>query len=245
MVPAVDIVGYGRLGRALHQLFIEKAVPVRCIYSQSQTGEGFAPRESWLTDSSMSPMVFLAIPDDQIEPQLAMRQASDSLFIQCSGNCNLVMSDTLKTAVWYPLQSFSQGRTLQWEEIPVLIESNSTDLQVWSRGLGLRVQMMSGMQRRALHLAAVWANNFGQTVVGAAAEICRNHQIDPEILQPLLDETLNKALTLTGEQAQTGPARRGDDQTQQDHLELMKDDDSMKELYQQLSLFIRQRYGRV
>lgn len=245
MVHAVDIVGYGRLGRALHQLFREKGVPVRCIYSQSQLGEGFASRESWLTDSYLSPMVFLAIPDDQLEPQLGQRKPSDSLFIQCSGNCERIVSDKLKTAVWYPLQSFSLGRTPDWNAIPVLIESTTTSLLDWSLELGLQAQIMSGMQRRALHLAAVWANNFGQTVVGAAAEICRKHQIDPEILRPLLDETLNKALSLTGEQAQTGPARRGDDRTQQDHLELMKEDDSMMELYQHLSQFIRQRYGKV
>ena len=94
-------------------------------------------------------------------------------------------------------------------------------------------------------MAAVWANNFGQTVIGTAAEICRNHELDPKLLKPLLDETLSKALAMPGEQAQTGPARRGDEHTLHDHLELMQGDIAVQELDRQLSQFIRQRYGKV
>jgi predicted short-subunit dehydrogenase-like oxidoreductase (DUF2520 family) len=94
-------------------------------------------------------------------------------------------------------------------------------------------------------LAAVWANNFGQTVIGMAAEICRSHEVDPDLLKPLLDETLNKALALPAKEAQTGPARRGDQKTLQDHIELMKEDHSVQELYQNLSQFIIERYGKV
>lgn len=244
MIDAVDIVGYGRLGQALHHLFISKGVKVRRIYSQSQTGEGFATRNSWLSDEDLAPLVFLAIPDDQIDPQLSQRSASSSLFIQCSGNCERFESNSFSTSVWYPLQSFSLGRIPEWDSIPIFIESHSSDLVNWSRDLGLNVQSIDGKQRRALHLAAVWANNFGQTVIGMAAEICRSHEIDPDLLKPLLDETLSKALALPAVQAQTGPARRGDQKTLQDHLELMNADRPLQELYRQLSQFISERYGK-
>lgn len=243
MVHAVDIVGYGRLGRALHQLFLSKGVQVRRIYSQTQVGEKFALRESWLSDTHLAPFVFLAMPDDQLAVQLAKRSASDSLFIQCSGNCERLVSTTLSTAVWYPLQSFSDGRAPSWETIPILIETPSQTLLTWTLELGLRAQEMGAEERRILHLAAVWANNFGQVVMGMAAELCRTHRIDPQILNTLLVETLSKALALPGSEAQTGPARRGDIQTQRDHLELMQHDASMQVLYKQLSLFIRDRYG--
>lgn len=245
MIDAVDIVGYGRLGQALHRLFESKGVNVRCIYSLSKTGERFASRDQWLSDETMAPLVFLAIPDDQIGLQLEQRSPSTSLFIQCSGNCERFASNRFSTAVWYPLQSFSLGRNPDWNSIPVLIESESAELLAWSQSLGLNIQSIDSQQRRALHLAAVWANNFGQTVMGMAAEICRNHELDPKLLKPLLDETLSKALALPGQQAQTGPARRGDEQTLHDHLELMQGDAAVQELYRQLSQFIRQRYGKV
>ncbi|MFM1898877.1 MAG: hypothetical protein RL577_1117 [Bacteroidota bacterium] len=245
MIDAVDIVGYGRLGQALHRLFINKGIKVRCIYSHSQTGEGFAARDSWLSDVDLAPLVFLAIPDDQINPQLSQRSASSSLFIQCSGNSERFVSNSFSTAVWYPLQSFSLGRTPDWNALPILIESPSPDLVKWSQDLGLNVRPIDGKQRRALHLAAVWANNFGQTVIGMAAEICRSHEVDPDLLKPLLDETLSKALALPAKEAQTGPARRGDQKTLQDHIELMKEDHSVQELYQNLSQFIIERYGKV
>ena len=52
-----------------------------------------------------------------------------------------------------------------------------------------------------------------------ANDICEKNKIPFEILYPLIEETAKKIQSISPKDAQTGPAKRNDVQTIQNHLE--------------------------
>ena len=71
-----------------------------------------------------------------------------------------------------------------------------------------------------------------------AHKITKKNNIDFDILKPLIQETANKILLLDPTKAQTGPARRNDRDTINEHLKLLKNDD-YKNLYKTFTQLIR------
>ena len=59
-------------------------------------------------------------------------------------------------------------------------------------------------------------------------EICIENKLPFEILKPLILETANKIMTLSPKEAQTGPAKRNDNQTIQAHLEFLTNENQAK-----------------
>ena len=64
--------------------------------------------------------------------------------------------------------------------------------------------------------------------------------LDQQILEPLMKETLEKAIAMGAVHAQTGPARRGDDDTLNSHLELLEQTD--RDMYIAISQSIKNAY---
>lgn len=123
--------------------------------------------------------------------------------------------------VFYPLQSFTKERTIKLSEIPFLIEGNNENfiknLESIAQKLSNNVQRMNSEQRKQLHIAAVFSNNFVNHLLFLAEEHLKDKNIDKSILQPLIKETINKAFDLGAFDAQSGPARRNDSQTIDSH----------------------------
>jgi predicted short-subunit dehydrogenase-like oxidoreductase (DUF2520 family) len=75
-----------------------------------------------------------------------------------------------------------------------------------------------------------------------AQEIMKENSLSFEWLKPLVAEMITKSLEIGPENAQTGPARRGDFETLDRHLEFLEGDESMAELYKLISQDIIDRY---
>jgi uncharacterized HAD superfamily protein len=65
-------------------------------------------------------------------------------------------------------------------------------------------------QRKALHVAAVFVNNFTNHLYTIGNKICEENQVPFDILKPLILETAHKIMTISPNEAQTGPAKRND-----------------------------------
>ena len=74
-----------------------------------------------------------------------------------------------------------------------------------------------------------------------AHDICEEHNIPFNILQPLIEETSQKIKNLTPNEAQTGPAKRTDAETIKNHLNLLSE--SHQELYLKITQSI-QNHGK-
>ena len=94
---------------------------------------------------------------------------------------------------------------------------------------------LSSIQRKKIHVAAVFVNNFTNHMYAIAHDICEDHGVPFNILQPLIQETSQKIKNLTPKQAQTGPAKRNDTETIENHLNLLSE--TQQELYLKINLW--------
>lgn len=163
-------------------------------------------------------LVIIAVSDqsiamviEQIHPYL-----SNNLIVHTSGSTHLDVLKQIHTraGVFYPLQTFSLEREINWENTPLFIEAHDQEdqniLQNLANSLSSRVYLYSSEQRLSLHLAAVFACNFSNYCYHMAKQVVDAQQVDFSLLYPLILETANKATQNDPRQMQTGSAMRGD-----------------------------------
>jgi predicted short-subunit dehydrogenase-like oxidoreductase (DUF2520 family) len=102
------------------------------------------------------------------------------------------------------------------------------------------VNKVNEQQRFAMHLAAVFANNFTNVMYGIAYQIFKENNIDWSLIFPLLEQTLEKAKYNVPHQVQTGPAVRGDISIMEKHCNALQKED-LKTLYQLVSKIIQRQ----
>jgi predicted short-subunit dehydrogenase-like oxidoreductase (DUF2520 family) len=152
------------------------------------------------------------------------------------------------TGVFYPLQTFSKTREVDFNEIPVFIESNSlnnqkTLLQI-ANSISKSVSVINSEKRRMLHISAVFACNFVNYFYTIAAEILKSNDIPFDVLKPLILETARKVQEIAPEKAQTGPAVRFDENIIDAHLQELNDFDDYRQLYMSVSKRIFEHYKK-
>ena len=147
--------------------------------------------------------------------------------------------------VFYPLQTFSKSRDIDFSTIPVCIEANTeknyTLLNKLGNALSNDVRAVSSSQRKGLHLAAVFVCNFVNHLYAMGANVCKENDLPFEVLKPLILETANKVMGLHPSEAQTGPAKRNDKKTMKNHLKAL-DNKEHKKIYKLLSKAIKNTY---
>lgn len=245
------LIGSGNLAyhayRALSQAEGVELVAVAARNAEALSGFGAdTPRASLEAPLPGADLYLLAVSDKAIAPLAARLAFGNGMAVHTSGAQDLgVLDGVPRRGVFYPLQTFSKGRPMGFEGLPVLLEAASESdvkqLEQLACALGARAFRADSAQRLRIHLAAVFANNFTNHLAYLGESICRDGGIDPDVLQPLLLETVAKAVELGAFEAQTGPARRGDQATLERHRELLKDP-VMRELYDQLTQSIQTTY---
>lgn len=145
-----------------------------------------------------------------------------------------------RRAVFYPMQTFTKGRTVDFTRIPIFLETSSAawrpELEALARKLSRKVIWTDSAQRAKVHLAAVFACNFANCMYAIGEEVVRSAGLDFEVLKPLIAETAAKACDARSPRdVQTGPAVRNDAPTMERHLGLLDNAPNLQEIYQQIS----------
>ena len=182
---------------------------------------------------------------EQISPFL-----KDVCIVHTSGSTHLnALAKTHdKCGVFYPLQTFSLEREIDWGNTPLFIEATKKkDLENLfdiANSLSNKVYSYNSEQRLSLHLAAVFACNFSNYCYDMAKQIVDAKHVDFSLLYPLIQETANKAVANNPKDMQTGPAMRGDENIIQMHTNMLMQDqrEDLKSVYQLLSQQILERH---
>ncbi len=152
------------------------------------------------------------------------------------------LSTKNRRAVFYPLQTFSIDKIVDFTTIPICIESeNSEDFKIIEKialSISKVVYPIDTKQRKALHVSAVFVNNFVNHLYQIGNKICLENKVPFDILKPLIQETAEKIQTLTPSEAQTGPAKRKDKQTIASHIDFLKNE-NQKAIYTLLTQSIQ------
>ena len=179
----------------------------------------------------------LAVPDRFIPEVAARLPKVEGMVLHCAGAVamGVLGSHAEAHGVLYPLQTLSRDRQVSLGEVPFLLEASDPKamekLRLLASGLSGRIVEVDSDERAMIHLAAVFANNFSNHMVDIAARIMEEHQLDFALLEPILKETFAKMNELGPRAAQTGPARRGDKESMQKHLDLLKEHPEWQKLY--------------
>ncbi|MGV8878302.1 MAG: Rossmann-like and DUF2520 domain-containing protein [Sphingobacteriaceae bacterium] len=189
-------------------------------------------------------LVIIAVKDDAITSVAAALTVSpETVVVHTSGATNnRTLSAFRSYGAFYPLQTFSKSRSLDFWNVPLFVEGNNpeTTAQLLSLGqtISNQVQGIDAEKRRVLHVAGVFASNFPNFLYNAAAEVLHKYQLDFNLVRPLILETALKVQTNYPNEVQTGPAIRKDTQTMLNHFELLKDQPELQNIYRQLSQLI-------
>jgi len=199
-------------------------------------------------EPSSSQIIILAISDDAIADYSASLNQSDALLVHTSGSVNLHHMDKKhRRGVFYPLQTFSKNKPLEFSSIPICIEALQKEdlnlLTALADALGCKSCVISSEQRLALHLAAVFVNNFSNQMYRIAHEITDGARLDFDLLKPLILETAMKVQDLSPYQAQTGPALRKDQKTIKRHLKQLEKENH-RLIYELITKSIQQTHGK-
>ncbi len=197
-------------------------------------------------------LIILAVKDeavdsviDRIALQFADRLPLKAIVTHTSGflstdNLQKIASDY---GSFYPLQTLKKGVDIDFSKVPLCTWA-STDwadksLEVLAKKLSNIHYNLTDNQRKTLHLAAVFANNFTNHLFGIAKEILNKDDIDFSILYPLMDRTLESVKNNNPFDIQTGPAYRNETSIMQQHKDRLNDND--KAIYEVLSKSIQRR----
>jgi predicted short-subunit dehydrogenase-like oxidoreductase (DUF2520 family) len=250
----ITFIGSGNLAWHLAPALDNAGYTVKEVYSQNPKHAKALVGRLYQADvkttldfsASSSDVFIIAVSDDAIgEIAQEIVLPEDAILVHTSGSQPLSIlgfAATQNIGVFYPLQTFSKAKKIDFSEIPIFIESEIEEvnkiLLKMGKSISKKVKPISSEYRKALHVAAVFASNFSNHMLTISKSIADQHDIDFEVLKPLIAETLNKSINIGPENAQTGPAKRGDMEILDRHLEFLKDDPAVAEIYKIISQHI-------
>ena len=252
-ISTVSFVGTGNVATHLAKAFKNVGVDLVEVYSKHKlNAEHFAQEFDCLVCDDLkeigerSDLVIVSVPDSLIS--LVASKIKDScLVVHTSGITALnALQGHKKIGVFYPLQTFSKLRKIDISTVPLCVEANNESdlallLDLASR-ISKNVKQVNSDKRKILHLTAVMVSNFSNHMYSLAHEILEVNDIEFDYLRPLILETAMKIDEIHPTDAQTGPARRKDESTLNEHLDMLNTFPEYKEIYKLLSEQIIKKY---
>jgi predicted short-subunit dehydrogenase-like oxidoreductase (DUF2520 family) len=248
MSLSVVMIGAGNVAVHLSKHFAGCGFKILQVFSRTESSAAelaLLTNSAWTTSAGKilpdADLYFIALKDSVVDEFLRKSDLKDKLLVHCSGSLSLdcLTKYSSDAGVFYPLQSFSKAREVDFSNIPVFIESSSERvlqlLKDMAGRLTSRVYLADSHQRLVLHISAVFACNFVNHFYTIAAHLLEDNQLSFDYLRPLMQETLDKTLTLSPFQAQTGPALRFDTNILEKHMAALSEDPAVQKIYALIS----------
>jgi predicted short-subunit dehydrogenase-like oxidoreductase (DUF2520 family) len=244
----VVIIGSGNVAQHLIKAFAKsKKIDVIQVFSRQKEALTHLLDSHKITtdfnDLVQVDLYIIAVSDDAIASVSSQLPFENRLVVHTSGSVSIDALDKKnRNGILYPLQTFSKKADVDFSQIPLCLESdNEADfefLKEVAEMISNNIYKINSEQRKALHVAAVFVNNFVNNLYQMGIEICTENNVPFDILKPLIQETANKVMTLSPNEAQTGPAIRNDEQTIAKHLDFLLDENK-KNIYKILTQSIQ------
>jgi predicted short-subunit dehydrogenase-like oxidoreductase (DUF2520 family) len=247
----VSIIGSGNVATHLALTLENKGHFVNEIYSRNLANANKLVSKLYNTEvkenldfsSSESEIYIISVSDDAIEVVAEnLIIPPTGILVHTSGSMPmsvLNLSSCQNLGVFYPLQTFSRNKKVNFNEIPICIEATNKVTLAFIKNLASsiskKVVPIDSEQRMVLHIAAVLSCNFTNHLFTCSKEVLQKRNLNFDLLKPLIVETVNKALEIGPENSQTGPALRKDFETLDKHYNFLQYDRSLAEMYKIIS----------
>lgn len=247
---SVVFIGAGNLATNLAKALYWKGFRIVQIYSRTEeSAQSLAQivEAEYTTDLSAvtedAQLYIVSLKDTALVELLPKLVAGkkNALWVHTAGSIPMTVWEGYaeRFGVFYPMQTFSKQREVDFRGIPIFVESNSEEdtqfLKDIASALSEKVYEATSDQRKSLHLAAVFTCNFTNHMYALATELLKKYQLPFEVMLPLIDETARKVHELEPRAAQTGPAIRYDENVIDGHLQMLANEPEMQELYRLIS----------
>ena len=228
----IVLIGRGRLATNLEHALLQADHEVVSINSRT------------LESLPLEADVFVVAVKDAVLTDVlraATKGREDQLFVHTAGSMpmDLFKGLTAHYGVFYPMQTFSKERLVDFNEISVFLETNDAAsmerLKMLAATLTPHVYELDSEGRKHLHLAAVFACNFVNHCYALSAEVLAAKGLPFSVMLPLVDETAQKVHELAPKDAQTGPAVRGDQNVLQMQAAMLAENSAVQQIYEALS----------
>ena len=243
-ISKVVFIGAGKMALSLGYALHTKGLKIIQVYNRTAgNGETLAKflRAEYIADpneiTTDADLYILAVSDSCIEEISARFCFQGKFVVHTSGavDINVLQLASKNHGVFYPLQSFTNFQQIDFKNIPLCLEANTTEnfelLFNLAKKLSSLVYPIDSNLRRKLHLAAVFASNFSNFMYVIAEEILKSNKLSPDLIVPLI--RLSSQVGFGGDffQRQTGPAVRGDHAIIARHEELLAGNSDYLEIY--------------
>lgn len=251
----IAIVGAGNVAWHLAQALQTAGHAITLVYSRTlahatelaQQLSDATPTQGLDFTTIAADVILIAVPDDAVKTIVQQLKVNPGTIVaHTSGALPLTVLESLPhaaTGVFYPLQTFSKHTPVNVQQVPLLIEGDSeettTSLEQLAQTISGHVVRVSSEKRKQLHLAAVFACNFTNHLLGISHELLQDAQLPVNLLQPLIQETITKAAAHHPFTVQTGPAIRHDLQVIEAHLQLLQGKPALQQVYRLLTQCIQ------
>ncbi len=228
----IVLIGRGRLATNLEHALLSAGHEVASI--NSRTLEAL-PLEA--------DVYIVAVKDAALADVIraATKGRESQLFVHTAGSMpmDIFKGLTVHYGVFYPMQTFSKERLVDFNDISVFLETNDAvsmeRLKMLSTTLTTHIYELDSEGRKHLHLAAIFACNFVNHCYALSAEVLAAKGLPFSVMLPLVDETAQKVHELSPREAQTGPAVRGDQNVMQMQANMLAGNPAVKQIYEALS----------
>ena len=247
----VILIGAGNIAFHLAKAFGDtKGVDLIQRYSRDNKNDKYfdknIPKTNNFNNLYKADIYIIAINDDAISTFSKQLSFEEGLVVHTSGSKPLnSLKCSANKGVFYPLQTFSKEIELNYNKIPICIETEYSNdmnlLRSLASSISNNVHEIDSDQREKLHIAAVFANNFSNHMFKLANDICIENNFSFDVLKPLIFETTQKLNDLSPYEAQTGPAQRNDIEVIKKQLQQL--DNNKKEIYNLVTNSIKKTYN--
>ncbi len=246
----IVIIGSGNVAYHLAKAFTVNNIAVKQLFGRNQeqlkeiSDEVKIPFSTSVLEEA--DLYIIAISDNAVEKISEQIKNENALVVHTSGSLPKdILKGNYRKASFYPLQTFSKNKELNYKEIPFFIEAENEKDTVTLLNLARRVSenvMESSYEKRKyIHLTAVFACNFVNHLYARAKELSDNQGIPFSYFLPLIEETTQKIHEIEPKFAQTGPAVRNDKRILELHEDLLSGEHL--EIYKTLNHSIQKMYN--
>ena len=253
----VVLIGSGSVATHLGLALQSKGVTISQVYSRNvSNAETLAEKLNtlFITDISEiykeADVYFYALSDNAFKSILRKIEMPDGIQVHTAGciPMNEFEGFTTKFGVFYPLQTFSKNKPVNFSQIPICIEASNMEVQQQLLEIANLVSdktfLINSENRKKLHLAAVFACNFTNYMYDIASKLLEESGLLFDMIQPLIEETAEKMKAMKPYDAQTGPAVRMDENTINKHLAMLNKNPELKKIYKLMTKNIYNRHKK-
>ena len=254
MNDKIVLVGAGNMATAIAYALKEGcntpvAVWSRTLESAAMLGDrvGCAFTDD-LASLPAADIVIISVADSALRDVAAAvaQRYPDALLLHTAGSIpmeTLHEAGATRYGVLYPMQTVNKNNVTSLRNITTFIEGCDDTVTAQIEKIALlvseKVVYATSEQRCSLHVAAVFACNFPNAVYNMAYELMQRNGLPFDAMLPLIDEAARKVHRMTPLEAQTGPARRADNNVMNAHKAML--DSELANVYETLSNYIMKR----